>query len=234
MLCTVEGKGSIAVYASKNGTDAAETKLGKGKVTANGEGAVALYASGGSNIELNGTTLSVRDKGLLFYSENDSKLDIKADSVATVGSGGTAFYVKKPGGSPLESIILNPLNGKKLAVNLNSNSTLIVAEGEGGVTGGELLSNLSDSHNSAAGIIINDLSGTGDYTAYRAYRLPLEIDTEVNLDDVNDKYLNSEFSSSSVTLHAGKTISGSGKITTPPAKAKKSKVAIAQKIQQSV
>ncbi|MDO4690657.1 MAG: autotransporter-associated N-terminal domain-containing protein, partial [Fusobacterium sp.] len=218
------GEGAIAVYASKNGADLAETKLGAGQVSVSGKGSVALYANGGSNIELNGTNLDISDDNLLFYGAENSKLHLTGDATANIASGGTAFYVKNPIGSPLNSIRSSSSTGQ-LTVNLADNSTLIVAEGNGGTSGGELLSNLSNS-TSTTGIIIN---GSGNYTPYKAYRLPLIVDTDVDLNEPTDKYLISEFSSSSVTLENGKTISGSGKITSPSNLAKRSKSAIAQK-----
>ena len=40
------------------------------------------------------------------------------------------------------------------------------------------------------------------------------MDMDSNLDDKNDRYLNSEFSSSSITLLNGRSIKGSGALTT--------------------
>jgi len=65
----------------------------------------------------------------------------------------------------------------------------------------------------------------------KSTKVNLQMDMDSNLDNKNDRYLNSEFSSSSVTLIPGKTISGSGVLTTADTsaeKVEKSKVAIAQ------
>ncbi len=227
---TVTGDNTIAVYADADGTTLADTTLGAGTVTSTGNGAVALYAGGGSDIKLNGTVVSVGNDGLLFYGSGTaadaSQLYLTGNATANIGTGGTAFYVKNVSGSPLESIRHASSTGT-LTVNLANGSTLLVAEGTGGNTGGELVSNLSSSGLSATGMVIN---GTlGQYTPYKASRVHLGVDVDSNLDNASDAYLNSEFSSSSVTLHSGKTISGSGAVTTPLALANKAKAAIAQK-----
>ena len=107
-------------------------------------------------------------------------------------------------------------------------STFLVAEGSGGNVGGELVSNLgTGSGSGTTGIVINGTAG--DYTPYKASRVHLTVDVDSNLDSSSDAYLNSEFSSSSVTVNNGVTISGSGAITSPATLASKSKAAIAQK-----
>lgn len=226
-----DGAGTIAVYASADGTTLANTKLGAGTVEATGTGAVALYAGGGSDIKLNGTTLSIGNDGLLFYgsgvSGDTSQLYLTGNATANIGTGGTAFYVKNVSGSPLESIRHLSSTGT-LTLNMANNSTLIVAEGNGGNVGGELVSNLSSSAGGGtAGIVVN--GATGSYVPYKASRVHLTVDQNSDLDNQLDAYLNSEFSSSSITVNNGITVSGSGAITAPAALASKAKAAIAQK-----
>ena len=227
---TVEGKDSMGIYASSEGTTNAITKLKNGSVSVDGDGAVALYAKGGSDIELDNATLNVADKGLLFYgsgtSSDKSQLIMSgADSTATIASGGTAFYVKNASGSPLSQII-SSASTKTLNLNMQNGSTLIVAEGNGGNVGGELVSNLTSiGTGSITGL--NVIGASGTYTPYKATRVPLTVDINSNLDDVNDAYLTSEFSSSSITNNS--VISGSGAITAPASLRDKAKLGIAQK-----
>ena len=226
----VEGQDSIGIYASNAGTTLAMTKLQNGTVSAEGTGSVALYARGGSDIELNNATLSIGNGGLLFYgagtSSDKSQLIMSgADSNATIANGGTAFYVKNASGSPLSEVVSSS-STKNLNLNMQSGSTLIVAEGNGGNVGGELVSSLTSlGTGTIVGLHINGVSGS--YTPYKATRVPLTVDVNSNLDNPGDAYLKSEFSSSSVTNNA--VISGSAAITTPASLRDKSKLGIAQK-----
>lgn len=227
----VSGDNTIGVYATTTGTSHATTIL-KGTIKVEGKDSVALYGKDGSEIELDGATINIGNGSLLFYgdgtSSDPSQLKLTGNnSNAVIDSGGTAFYVKNVTGSPLASI-RETSSTKDLVVNLQNGSTLIVAEGNGGNTGGEAVSNLGSTlGGTTTGIIINGTAG--QYIPYKASRVHLKVDEDSNLDSIADTYLNAEFSSSSITLEAGKTISGSGAITSPIKLAKKSKAAIAQK-----
>ena len=228
----VNGNKAIAVYASKANNRQAITKLGAGTISASGDGSIGLYADGGSDIELNGTTINIGDKGLFFFgkAENSDEAQLKLTGNATVNvaSGGTAFYVKKSNsGSPLASIRHAGSTGT-LTVNLANGSTLMVAEGNGGTASPERISSLS-SVGSSSVTGINIVGTAGQYVPYKALRVPLLVDRNSNFDSAADTYLNSEFSSSSVTIDTGVTVSGSGALTSPTKLVKKSKVAIAQK-----
>ena len=228
----VNGNKAIAVYASKANNRQAITKLGAGTISASGDGSIGLYADGGSDIELNGTTINIGDKGLFFFgkAENSDEAQLKLTGNATVNvaNGGTAFYVKKSNsGSPLASIRHASSTGT-LTVNLANGSTLMVAEGNGGTASPERISSLS-SVGSSSVTGINIVGTAGQYVPYKALRVPLLVDRNSNLDSAADTYLNSEFSSSSVTIDTGVTVSGSGTLTSPTKLVKKSKVAIAQK-----
>ena len=231
----VNGEKAVAIYASKANNRQAVTKLGAGTVSSEGTGAVALYANGGSDIEMNGTTVNVANGGLFFYGEgvsgDESQLKLTGNATANIASGGTAFYVKAGSGSPLSAIRHASSTGT-LTVNLANGSTLMVAEGNGGIVGGELVSSLGSGISSSVPGI-NIVGTAGQYTPYKASRVPLTIDVNSNLDSSADAYLNSEFSSSSITVKNGVTVSGSGAITAPAGLREKSKVAIAQKNSQS-
>ena len=228
----VNGDKSIAVYASKANNRQAITKLGAGTISASGDGSIGLYADGGSDIELNGTTINIGDKGLFFFGKaensDESQLKLTGNATVNVANGGTAFYVKKSNsGSPLASIRHAGSTGT-LTVNLANGSTLMVAEGNGGTASPERISSLS-SVGSSSVTGINIVGTAGQYVPYKALRVPLLVDRNSNLDSAADTYLNSEFSSSSVTIDTGVTVSGSGALTSPTKLVKKSKVAIAQK-----
>ena len=229
----VNGNKAIAVYASKANNRQAITKLGAGTISASGDGSIGLYADGGSDIELNGTTINIGDKGLFFFGKaensDESQLKLTGNATVNVANGGTAFYVKKSNsGSPLASIRHAGSTGT-LTVNLANGSTLMVAEGNGGTASPERISSLS-SVGSSSVTGINIVGTVGQYVPYKALRVPLLVDRNSNLDSAADTYLNSEFSSSSVTIDTGVTVSGSGALTSPTKLVKKSKVAIAQKI----
>ena len=228
----VNGDKSIAVYASKANNRQAITKLGAGTISASGDGSIGLYADGGSDIELNGTTINIGDKGLFFFGKaensDESQLKLTGNATVNVANGGTAFYVKKSNsGSPLASIRHAGSTGT-LTVNLANGSTLMVAEGNGGTASPERISSLS-SIGSSSVTGINIVGTAGQYVPYKALRVPLLVDRNSNFDSAADTYLNSEFSSSSVTIDTGVTVSGSGALTSPTKLVKKSKVAIAQK-----
>ncbi|MHB9324910.1 hypothetical protein ACW0TE_08265, partial [Fusobacterium polymorphum] len=122
----------------------------------------------------------------------------------------------------------------KIELTLKDGATLNIIEGDG--TTPVLLSNIPDTtlntsgdYEIKPGIIIKGTSG--NYITTKSTKVNLQMDMDSNLDNKNDRYLNSEFSSSSVTLMPGKTISGSGVLTTADTsaeKVEKSKVAIAQ------
>ncbi len=231
----VEGDRSTGVYASGVGTALGTTIINSGTVTASGNGSVALYATDGADITLNGTTLNVGNNALLFYGGNSlgtdhSQINLTGNATANIASGGTAFYIKGVTGDPIERVLTStsPSNGT-LTLNMNGGSTLIIAEGNGGnATIGARVSTLSSlTSGTTPGMTVNGVSGS--YTPFKATRLHLLVDRDSNFDNMSDAYLNSEFSSSSITLDSGITISGSGAITAPASLVSKSKVAIAQK-----
>ena len=90
-------------------------------------------------------------------------------------------------------------------------------------------SNVTGDYEITPGIVIK--GDSGNYITTKSTKVNLQMDMDSNLDDKNDRYLNSEFSSSSITLLNGRSIKGSGALTTADTsieKVKKSKAAIAQ------
>nr|WP_314115470.1 autotransporter-associated N-terminal domain-containing protein [uncultured Leptotrichia sp.] len=243
----ISGKKNVGVYAAGVPTydhlgnitgysNLATTTLNNGTLKVSGKGSVGLYANGGSDIKLNNmTNMEVEENALLFYgikhNTDYSQLELVGNNTVTIKNGGYAFYFKNE--NLLDRLVKTGSTGK-IYLTLEDGATLSVIEGDG-VTP-LLLTNVSPvSANNTGdyeiepGIVIRGTSG--DYTTTKSTKVNLQMDMDANLDDKNDRYLNSEFASSSVTLRAGKTISGSGALTTADVnaeKVKKSKVAIAQ------
>ena len=231
----IEGASSTGIYASSVGTSMGTTLVNGGTITVSGNESTALYATDGADITINGTVLNVGNNALLFYGGDPSgtdysQINLTGNATANINSGGTAFYIKGATGDPIEKVLTSSsaANGV-LTLNMASGSTLIVAEGNGGnSTIGAKVSSLSSlTSGTTPGISV--IGTSGSYTPFKATRLHLLIDKDSDFDNPADAYLNSEFSSSSVTLDSGITISGSGAITSPAALSSKSKVAIAQK-----
>ncbi|MDO5089093.1 MAG: autotransporter-associated N-terminal domain-containing protein, partial [Leptotrichiaceae bacterium] len=205
----------------------ATTSLNNGTLKVDGAGSVGIFANGGSDIELNNmTNMEVKENALLFYGigfkdtsgiTDYSQLKLNGNNSATIRKGGVAFYLKE---NTLNNIRENSTNGR-IDLTLEDDAVLSVIEGTGGntplsttqyLTGG-LGSGLLKGAEIAPGIFIN--ANSGNYIRTKATRVHLILNGDSNLDDPVDVYLNSEFSSSSITVEAGKTISGTGSLTAP-------------------
>jgi len=244
---TVSGQKNVGVYAagipiydhSGNITgysNLATTTLNNGTLKVSGKGSVGLFANGGSDIKLNNmTNMEVDENTLLFYgikfNNNYSQLELVGNNTATIKRGGYAFYFKNEN---LLNRTVKPGSTGKIYLTLQDGATLSVIEGDG--TTPLLLTNVPNAAGNVSGdyeiepgIVIRGTSG--NYITTKSTKVNLQMDMDSNLDDKNDRYLNSEFASSSITLMNGKTIRGSGALTTADTtdeKVKKSKVAIAQ------
>ena len=228
---TYDHAGNITGYSNL-----ATTTLNNGSLKVAGKGSVGLYANGGSDIKLNTmTNMLVKENSLLFYgikhNTDYSQLELVGTNTATIEKGAYAFYFKN---SNLLNQVVKPGSTGKLELTLQDGATLNIIEGDG--TTPVLLSNIptvtlntGTDNEIVPGIVIK--AASGNYITTKSTKVNLQMDVDSNLDDKNDRYLNSEFSSSSVTLMPGKTISGSGALTTADTsaeKVEKAKVAIAQ------
>ena len=228
---TYDHLGNITGYSNL-----ATTTLNNGSLKVAGKGSVGLYANGGSDIKLDTmTNMLVKENSLLFYgikhNTDYSQLELVGTNTATIEKGAYAFYFKN---SNLLNQVVKPGSTGKLELTLQDGATLNIIEGDG--TTPVLLSNIptvtlntGTDNEIVLGIVIK--AASGNYITTKSTKVNLQMDVDSNLDDKNDRYLNSEFSSSSVTLMTGKTISGSGALTTADTsaeKVEKAKVAIAQ------
>ena len=228
---TYDHLGNITGYSNL-----ATTTLNNGSLKVAGKGSVGLYANGGSDIKLDTmTNMLVKENSLLFYgikhNTDYSQLELVGTNTATIEKGAYAFYFKN---SNLLNQVVKPGSTGKLELTLQDGATLNIIEGDG--TTPVLLSNIptvtlntGTDNEIVPGIVIK--AASGNYITTKSTKVNLQMDVDSNLDDKNDRYLNSEFSSSSVTLMTGKTISGSGALTTADTsaeKVEKAKVAIAQ------
>ena len=244
---TVSGQKNVGIYAagipiydhSGNITgysNLATTTLNNGTLKVSGKGSVGLFANGGSDIKLNNmTNMEVNENGLLFYGikhgTDYSQLELTGNNTVTIKRGGYAFYFKNE--NLLNRVVKSGSTGK-IYLTLQDGATLSVIEGDG--TTPLLLSNVplppsntTGDHEIEPGIVIK--GNSGNYITTKSTKVNLQMDMDSNLNDKNDRYLNSEFSSSSITLLSGRSIKGSGILTTADTsdeKVKKSKVAIAQ------
>ena len=231
----ISGEKNVGVYTSGT-TNLGTTTLNNGSLKVSGKGSIGLYADGGSDIKLNNmTNMLIKENSLLFYGIKNntdySQLELVGTNTATIEKGAYAFYFKNE--NLLDRVVKAGSTGK-IELTLKDGATLNIIEGDG--TTPVLLSNIPDTtlntsgdYEIKPGIIIKGTSG--NYITTKSTKVNLQMDMDSNLDNKNDRYLNSEFSSSSVTLMPGKTISGSGVLTTADTsaeKVEKSKVAIAQ------
>jgi len=228
---TYDHLGNITGYSNL-----ATTTLNNGSLKVAGKGSVGLYANGGSDIKLNTmTNMLVKENSLLFYgikhNTDYSQLELVGTNTATIEKGAYAFYFKN---SNLLNQVVKAGSSGRLELTLQDGATLNIIEGDG--TTPVLLSNIptvtlntGTDNEIVPKIVIK--AASGNYITTKSTKVNLQMDVDSNLDNKNDRYLNSEFSSSSVTLMTGKTISGSGALTTAHTsaeKVEKAKVAIAQ------
>ena len=231
----ISGEKNVGVYTAGT-TNLGTTTLNNGSLKVAGKGSVGLYANSGSDIKLNNmTNMLIKENSLLFYgikhNTDYSQLELVGTNTATIEKGAYAFYFKNE--NLLDRVVKAGSTGK-IELTLKDGATLSIIEGDG--TTPVLLSNIPNAtlntgtdNEIVPGIVIKGTSG--NYITTKSTKVNLQMDMDSNLDNKNDRYLNSEFSSSSVTLMPGKTISGSGALTTADTsaeKVEKTKVAIAQ------
>ena len=231
----ISGEKNVGVYTSGT-TNLGTTTLNNGSLKVSGKGSIGLYADGGSDIKLNNmTNMLIKENSLLFYGIKNntdySQLELVGTNTATIEKGAYAFYFKN---SNLLNQVVKAGSSGRLELTLQDGATLNIIEGDG--TTPVLLSNIptvtlntGTDNEIVPKIVIK--AASGNYITTKSTKVNLQMDVDSNLDNKNDRYLNSEFSSSSVTLMTGKTISGSGALTTAHTsaeKVEKAKVAIAQ------
>ena len=221
----VDGNKSVGVYSNVNTTlyPASQTKVTLGTVEAQGTGSIALYAekSSGSDTIIglgNNVNIKASNGALAFYTSIDAgnnptghfNIANASDTVnVEIGSNGTAFYYKGLNTSAnVQTFLGNMITGLG-TMNLkltDSNSRLLILEPVGG--GVINLSSLGTGSGLLPSRIVIDPSSVTNYKILQVNKGNLNIDDNVNLDSSNDPYNRTDFSSSTVTLASGKSITG--------------------------
>ena len=213
---TVNANQSVGVYSKGN---LSNTSITGGVVEATGSAsgsAVALYAED-SVINLdNGATIKANDNGILFYTSftglaPTGSFNLVSGTVqAEIGAGGTGFYQKGDSSDAGIQTFLNSIftGAGTLNVNLTDQSArLFVIESTGGTT--NLSSLVPGSLTMLTGTKVNvDPLSVTSFSTFLINKGELIIDQNVDLDNPNDAYNNSEFTSSKVTLSPGIIITG--------------------------
>ena len=209
-----KGTNTIGIYSKDSSS---VTNILGGKVTAS-NGGVGIYSGTGSTINLGDSggplTLNLEsgDGGLFFYTKSGSgKYNLTEDIGLKVKSGGTAFYTTDLNSfstAPLSTFFgyffpISSLSPGKLNIDMeNSNSTLFYVDGSSSPV---YLSTLSIPSVSTLPSNIN-ITGATDYRIYKAGRIELHIDRNLNLDDTTDLYNRSEFLSSKIYVDSGNEV----------------------------
>ena len=204
----VDGLASVGVYSEAGNTG---TTL-NGGIIKSANGGIGLYAGTGAVMNLNqGLNLTAGNKGLLFYNYDGSSLTGKYNLTgivgATVENGGNAFYIKS--GTTLTNYLNNSFIGTgNLDLTLKSGSKLYILDGEGGTFNLTTLDSVTSAGGSIGNNVTINAASAGDYIPVSMNKGTLLLDRDINLDNSSELYKRSEFSSASVSLGSGKTITG--------------------------
>lgn len=201
----VTGKQSVGVYSKGANSD---TTL-KGSITS-GNGAVAMFADGNSTMKMNDLNATVKDGGLLFYSNSGGKFKFGTGVTATIEAGGNAFYSENATSlDALTTAIMERIAGtEQINLTMKPGSRLFVYEGTGAVN----LSTVAPATGGRREIkkgtdVIGYATGTG-YKALTAKHITFNIDTPVSLDNADDRFHAADAISSNVNINAKITNNG--------------------------
>ena len=204
----IYSKGSLSNTFITGGTIEAKTL--------DGGSAVALYAEDSVINISNGATIKASDGGILFYTSftgttPTGTFNLASGTVeAEIGANGTGFYQKGDSSDLGIQTFLNTIftGTGNLNVTLTDQSArLFIIESTGGVTNLSSLVPGSLSMLSGTKVSVDPSSVTG-FGAFLINKGELNIDQNVDLDDPNDAYNSSVFTSSKVTLASGITMTG--------------------------
>ena len=205
---TANGTAAVGVYSAPSNLT---TNLSGGIVRAE-NGGIGLYSDKNSVMNLSqGLTLQSGNKGLLFYNYDTAglagKYNITGTVSATAENGGNAFYVKN--GQVLTSYLNDSFTGSgKLDLTMQSGSKLYILEGKGTSMNLTTIDSMSAPGSLlTANVEINSASAS-DYIPLSMDKGTLVLDRNVNLDNSSDIYKRSEFTSVSVDVNSGTTLSG--------------------------
>jgi hypothetical protein len=211
----VAGEKSVGVYASTN--SGGSTTINSGTVEAQGAGSIGLYAekASGGNTTINignGTNIKAGNGALAFYTSLDGLNNptghfnvISGIATAEIGANGTAFYYKGLNNPiDIKTFLTNMFTGTGI-LNLkltDSSSKMMILEPTGGGT--MLLSSLGGGGTPLLPTNVTiDAGSVSDYKILQVNKGTLSINQNVDLDNVNDAYNRTDFSSSNVTLENG-------------------------------
>ena len=227
----VDGEKSVGVYASTN--PGGTTTISSGTIEARGAGSIGLYAekAAGGNTTINignGTNIKASNGALAFYTSLDGSNNptghfnvVSGTATAEIGANGTAFYYKGLNNpTDIKTFLTNMFTGTG-TLNLkltDSSSKMMILEPTGGGT--MLLSSLGGGGTPLLPTNVTiDAGSVSDYKILQVNKGTLSINQNVDLDNVNDAYNRTDFSSSNVTLESGINMTSNSP----------SKIAIAQK-----
>ena len=202
----ITGKQSIGAYSTGANSD---TTL-KGTITT-GNGAVAMFADNSATMKMNDLSSTVKDGGLLFYSNSGGKFKFGTGVSATVESGGNAFYsTNHTSLDALTTAIMERMAGTELInLTMKPGSRLFIYEGTGAVNLSSVSPVIGGARELKKGTdVIGHVTGTG-YKALTAKHVTFNIDTPVSLDDSNDRFHATDTISSNVNVNAKITNNGS-------------------------
>ena len=204
----VDGLASVGIYSEAGNTG---TVLNGGTIKAE-NGGIDLYAGAGSVMNLNeGINITAGNKGLLFYNDNGSaligKYNVTGTVDATVENGGNAFYIKS--GTTLANYLNNSFIGTgNLDLTLKSGSKLYILDGQGGTYNLTALDSVTNAGGAIGNNVTINAASASDYIPVSMNKGTLLLDRDIDLDNNSELYKRSEFSSASVSLGSGKTITG--------------------------
>ncbi len=218
---TASGTGA-AVYAV--GTN--NTNINAGTITSSG-GAIGLYANGTSVINLGtGTTapsLVTNSGGLMFYNNpvNSTTAQVNRFNMVnnvsgTVNSGGLAFALRGINSAADLTTALNNMfagSAGKLTLAVKDGASLYTILNTAIATGSQMkLSELGTASGSGMTALGNhvqiDGANSGNYKILTISGGNILVDENVNLDNTADKYNRIDKASSSITVNAGNTMTG--------------------------
>ncbi|MCP1223913.1 autotransporter domain-containing protein [Sebaldella sp. S0638] len=211
---TINMNGGVIENTGNNmaifGTDNSVINLNAGVINTLDEG-VSLYLNNGTVANLkNGFTINVYNDSFMLYNKDSSGtyssvLNTDGVSTANIKESGFAFYYDKNAGTDVEDFLRNTVSGTgTLNLNMEKGSVLIFLDETTGAS--QYLSSLDiDLSNIGSALKVNG----SDYYNYGFNKIGLIIDKNVNLDNPDDTYLKSIYSSSAIEIDPGINITGS-------------------------
>ncbi len=207
-------KTAVGVYSAPANTG---TTLSGGTVSAK-NGGIGLYSDQNSVMYVNqGINLQSGNKGLLFYNYDNAgitgKFNFTGTVRATVEDGGSAFYVKN--GQILSNYLNNSFIGTgKLDLMMKSGSKLYILEGKGSTMNLTTIDSMLHPGLVLGNNVEINAASSNAYIPLSMDKGTLVLDRNINLDSSSDLYNKSEFTSVSVDINSGVTLSGTqnGKI----------------------